>query len=164
MLPVETSIMQALVTEAIKNYWDHVWVSEGYSVFGQQSLKGDLVMGAHLDPWMSYDTSNNAGFLTHCMYNILQLFPELSNVRIMRTWAGLCDMTVDSAPVMGDTEVDGFYIDAGWGYFGFKASPACGKVMAEYIGTGRRPELIEHLGIERFYTGDLVPETYLARS
>ncbi|MBW2367427.1 MAG: FAD-dependent oxidoreductase [Deltaproteobacteria bacterium] len=164
MLPVETTIMQAMVSEAIENYWDHVWVSEGYGVFGQQSLKGDLVMGAHLDPWQTYTTDNNAGFLEHCMYNILQLFPDLANVRLMRTWSGLCDMTVDSAPVMGDTPVQGFYVDAGWGYFGFKSAPACGKVMAEYIASGNRPELIKYLGIERFYTGDLVPETYLARS
>jgi sarcosine oxidase subunit beta len=164
LLPVETTIMQAMVSEAVENYWNHVWVSEGYGVFGQQSLKGDLVMGAHLDPWMTYCINNSAGFMVHAMYNILQLFPALSNVRIMRTWSGLCDMTADSAPVMGDTPVEGFYVDAGWGYFGFKSSPACGKVMAEFIATKKRPELIKHLDIKRFYTGKLVSETYLARS
>jgi sarcosine oxidase subunit beta len=72
-------------------------------------------------------------------------------------------MTPDSSPVMGATEIEGYYIDAGWGYFGFKSTPACGKLMAEYIATQRRPELLKHLGIERFYEGRMVPETTYPR-
>jgi sarcosine oxidase subunit beta len=82
----------------------------------------------------------------------------------MRTWSGLCDMTVDSAPVMGVTDIENLYVDAGWGYFGFKSSPGCGKTMAEYMATGKCPELIRYLGLDRFYQGRMIPESYIART
>jgi sarcosine oxidase subunit beta len=73
-------------------------------------------------------------------------------------------MTQDASPVMGETEIEGFYLDVGWGFFGFKSAPACGKNMAECIAKKRRPEIIKNLGIERFYEGRLVPETVIPRN
>ncbi|OGR14086.1 MAG: hypothetical protein A2097_11070 [Desulfobacula sp. GWF2_41_7] len=73
-------------------------------------------------------------------------------------------MTPDSSPIMGKTSIEGFFIDAGWGYFGFKSSPACGKNMAGYIAEQQCPEMIKALGIERFYEGRLVPETTYPRN
>jgi len=163
-LPVVTLPLQAMVTEPIRPFLDQVIVSELYFCYLQQSLKGDLIMGAHLDPWQSFKLYNTFEFSAEQAYFILQLFPDLANLKLMRSWSGLCDMTVDGCPVMGRTEIEGLFIDAGWGYFGFKASPACGKNMAEYMATGRCPENIKSLGLERFYEGRMVPETYIARS
>jgi sarcosine oxidase subunit beta len=162
-LPVVTLPLQAMVTEPIEPFMDQAVVSELYFTYCQQSLKGDIIMGAHMDPWQSYRLYNTYEFTAELAYGITQLFPDLASVKIMRSWSGLCDMTPDSSPVMGATEIEGYYIDAGWGYFGFKSTPACGKLMAEYIATQRRPELLKHLGIERFYEGRMVPETTYPR-
>ena len=93
-----------------------------------------------------------------------EMFPDIAHLKLMRSWSGLCDMTVDGAPIMGATGIEGLFIDAGWGYFGFKSSPACGKNMAEYMATGSMPDKIKFLGIDRFYQGRMVPEVYIARS
>lgn len=162
-LPVVTLPLQAMVSEPIASFVDQVVVSEVYFCYVQQTLKGDLVMGAHMDPWPSFKLYNTFEFAAELSYGITQLFPDLAHVRVMRTWSGLCDMTPDASPIMGETGIEGFYVDVGWGFFGFKASPACGKVMAEHIATKRRPDLIQHLGLERFYEGRMVPETTFTR-
>lgn len=163
-LPLFTQPLQAWVTEGLKPFLNHVVVSEGYFCYVQQTVKGDLIMGAHLDPWQSYKSYTTHEFAQELAWAMLQLFPDLAHLKMMRTWSGLCDMTPDGAPVMGTTEVDNLYIDAGWGYFGFKASPGCGQTMAEYIATRRCPAMIQHLGLNRFYEGRMIAETYLART
>jgi sarcosine oxidase, subunit beta len=84
--------------------------------------------------------------------------PALDKVRLVRQWAGICDMTPDFSPVMGLTPVDGFYVDAGWGTYGFKAGPVSGEVMAQCIANGRAPELIAGFGLDRFERGALMGE------
>ena len=163
-LPVVTFPLQAMVTEPVEPVLDYCVASELYFCYTQQSLKGDLIMGAHWDPWQSYKFYNTYEFASELSYGITQLFPALSNIRVMRSWSGFCDMAPDFVPVMGDTEIEGFYLDVGWGYFGFKSSPICGKVMAEFIATKKRPDLIKAMGIERFYKGELVPETTVTRN
>jgi sarcosine oxidase subunit beta len=163
-LPVVTLPLQAMVTECVKPFLNHVVVSELYFCYCQQSIKGDLIMGAHLDPWQSYKSYNTYEFASEQAYFMLELFPDLAHLKLMRSWSGLCDMTVDGAPIMGKLPVEGLFIDAGWGYFGFKASTACGKNMAELMATGRTPEKIRFLGMDRFYEGRMVPEVYIARS
>ncbi len=164
-LPVVTLPLQALVTESIKPFLDVVLVSEYYFVYLQQALKGELVMGSHMDPFPSYYTlSSTYEFVAHEALYMLELFPDLARLRLMRQWTGLTDMTPDHAPIMGPSPVEGFYLDVGWGYFGFKSAPMCGKLMAEYMATGRCPEMIASLGLERFETGRLVPEVVMART
>jgi sarcosine oxidase subunit beta len=162
-LPLFTQPLQAMVTECVKPFLDQVVVSETYFCYTQQTVKGDLIMGAHLDPWASYKFYTTHEFAQEQAYFMLQLFPDIAHLKLMRAWSGLCDMTPDGAPVTGATEVDDLYIDAGWGYFGFKSSPGCGKAMAEYIATGKCPEVIAGLDAERFYQGRLIPEVYIAR-
>jgi len=84
--------------------------------------------------------------------------PGISKMRLLRQWAGLCDMTPDYSPVMGYTPVDGYLVDVGWGTYGFKAGPVAGETMAESIAIGRNADLITSFGIERFTEGDLVGE------
>lgn len=163
-LPVVTLPLQALVTECVKPFLNHVVIDELYFCYVQQSIKGDLIMGAHLDPWQSFHSYNTYEFAAEQAYFILQLFPDLAHLKLMRSWSGLCDMTVDGAPIMGQCDPKGLFIDAGWGYFGFKSSTACGKNMAEFMATGRCPEKIGFLGMDRFYEGRMVPEVYVARS
>jgi len=163
-LPVVTLPLQAMVTEPLRPFLDQVVVDELYFCYLHQTLKGDLVMGAHLDPWQSFKLYNTYEFASEQAYFVLQMFPELAPVKLMRSWSGLCDMTVDGCPIMGSTEIAGLFVDAGWGYFGFKSAPGCGKNLAALMATGECPENIKSLGIDRFYEGQFVPEVYIARS
>ncbi len=81
---------------------------------------------------------------------MLELFPFLGRVKLMRQWAGIADVTPDSSPIMGETPVAGYFMDAGWGTWGFKATPVAGRRMAETIATGRVPDLIRPYRLERF--------------
>ena len=82
----------------------------------------------------------------------------LARVKMMRAWGGLCDVTPDYSPIMGETEVEGFLLDGGWGTYGFKATPVCGVTMAELIQTGRVPDLIAPFALSRFWDRHLVSE------
>jgi sarcosine oxidase, subunit beta len=84
--------------------------------------------------------------------------PALTKVRVLRQWAGLCDMTPDFSPVMGHTQVEGFLVDVGWGTYGFKAGPVSGEAMAQCIASGQAPEIIAAFSLERFAGGALVGE------
>ncbi len=84
--------------------------------------------------------------------------PSIAQMRVLRQWAGLCDMTPDFAPIMGRTPVEGFYVDVGWGTYGFKAGPVSGESMASLVATGKTPELIAPFGYERFASGELMAE------
>ncbi len=157
-LPIQTFPLQAAVTEPVKPFLRTVIVSGTLHVYVSQTARGELVFGASVDPFASYSTRGSLEFAEGLARHVLQLMPSLSRLRLLRQWAGLCDMTPDFAPVMGETEVDGFLIDAGWGTYGFKAGPVSGETMAELIATGQTPELIGSFGLQRFRTGALVGE------
>ena len=89
---------------------------------------------------------------------MLDMFPFLGQIKINRQWAGMADMTPDFAPVMGTTAVEGFYIDAGWGTWGFKATPISGKTMAATVANRRDHELITGFNLSRFGDYQLVGE------
>jgi sarcosine oxidase, subunit beta len=157
-LPVTTFPLQACVTEPLKPFLDVIIVSGSLHVYVSQSDRGELVMGAAVDPFASYSMQGSLAFTESLAGHMLELFPSLGHVRILRQWAGLCDMTPDYSPIMGQTEVKGFLVDVGWGTYGFKASPVCGKRMAELIATGETPELLRPFRLSRFYENDLVGE------
>jgi sarcosine oxidase subunit beta len=102
--------------------------------------------------------AGSLSFLEDIAAHMLDLFPMLAHVRVLRQWAGVCDMTPDYSPVMGFTPVKGFLVDVGWGTYGFKASPIAGKTMAELIATQRTPDLIAPFRLSRFMENDLVGE------
>jgi sarcosine oxidase, subunit beta len=157
-LPVETFPLQAAVTEPVKPFLRPVVVSGTLHVYVSQTARGELVFGASVDPFASYSTRGSLEFTEGLADHVLQLMPSLARVRLLRQWAGLCDMTPDFAPIMGRTEVEGFHVDVGWGTYGFKAGPVSGETMAELVATGRTPELISGFGLDRFTTGRLVGE------
>lgn len=157
-LPIETRPLQACVTEPLKPFLDVVIVSGTLHFYLSQSDRGELVMGAEVDPFTSYSMDSTLNFVEGLAAHVLELFPSLAKVRLMRQWAGLCDMTPDYSPIMGFTPVEGFLVDVGWGTYGFKASPVSGKRMAELIATQRTPELIAPFSYDRFTDGKLVGE------
>lgn len=157
-LPITTFPLQACVTEPLKPFLDPVVVSGSLHVYISQTDRGELVMGSSVDPFTSYSMDSSLAFLEVNAGHMLELLPALAQVRVLRQWAGLCDMTPDYSPVMGITPVKGFFLDVGWGTYGFKASPIAGKTLAELIATGRTPELIAPFRLARFNEHDLVGE------
>lgn len=157
-LPITTFPLQACVTEPLKPFLDVIIVSGSLHVYVSQSDRGELVMGASVDPYTSYSMNGSLTFLEEICGHMLELFPALSHLRILRQWSGICDMTPDYSPILGFTPVEGFLVDVGWGTYGFKASPISGKMMAELIATNQTPALIAPFRLSRFREWDLVGE------
>ncbi|MGH3258954.1 MAG: FAD-dependent oxidoreductase [Streptosporangiaceae bacterium] len=157
-LPIQTFPLQAAVTEPVRPFLNAVVVSGTLHVYVSQTDRGELVFGASVDPFAGYSTRGSLEFAEGLAAHIIELMPGLSKMRLLRQWGGLCDMTPDFSPIMGGTEVGGFYVDVGWGTYGFKAGPVSGEAMAQFIATGRTPEIIETFGLSRFTAGCLVGE------
>lgn len=158
-LPVTTHPLQACVTEPLKPFLDKVIVSATMHVYVSQTDRGELVLGAEIDPYTSYSYRSTLPFLQSTASHLLALFPGLHEVKVLRQWAGICDMTPDFSPIMGRVPaVPGFLLDVGWGTYGFKAGPVSGTLMAELIATGATPKLLEPFSITRFQANKLVGE------
>jgi sarcosine oxidase subunit beta len=157
-MPITTHILQACVTEPVKPLLDVVIVSSQMHVYISQTDRGEFVMGSEIEPWTTYRMTGTLNFLQDLTRHTLELFPQLEHARILRAWAGLCDLSPDYSPILGQTEVENFHVSAGWGTYGFKAAPIVGQTLAELIDTGRQPDLIEPFRLERFYEDDLVSE------
>jgi sarcosine oxidase subunit beta len=157
-LPITTHILQACVTEPVKPLLDVVVVSSQMHVYISQSDRGEFVMGSEIEPWTTYRMQGTLNFLQDLTRHTLELFPQLEQARLLRSWAGLCDLSPDYSPILGRTEVENFHVSAGWGTYGFKASPIVGRTLAELVHSGRTPELIEPFALERFYEDRLVSE------
>jgi sarcosine oxidase, subunit beta len=150
-LPVVTHPLQALVTERLKPWLHHVIVSATLHVYVNQTDRGEIVIGEEIDPYASYSMRSTLRFLENAAAHTLELFPCLGRVKVLRQWAGLCDVPPDFAPIIGPVEgVDGFVLDVGWGTYGFKAGPAAGSRVAELIATGRVPAVLEPFRLARF--------------
>ena len=157
-LPITTHILQACVTEPVKPLLDVVIVSSQMHVYISQSDRGEFVMGSEIEPWTTYRMQGTLNFLQDLTRHTLELFPQLERARLLRAWAGLCDLSPDYSPILGRTEVENFHVSAGWGTYGFKAAPIVGKTLAELVATGQTPELIAPFALERFYEDRLVSE------
>jgi sarcosine oxidase subunit beta len=149
-LPIRSIPLQACVSEPLKPFLDPIIVSGSLHAYVSQSARGELVMGGSTDPCPLYSTRSSLEFTEGLMGHMLELFPFLGHARILRQWAGIADMTPDFSPVMGETELKNHYIDAGWGTWGFKATPVSGKRMAELIATGVVPDIIKTFALTRF--------------
>jgi sarcosine oxidase subunit beta len=150
-LPIVTYPLQAMVTERLKPWLHHVIVSATLHVYVNQTDRGEVVIGEEIDPYSSYSTRSTLRFLENAAAHTLELFPFLSRVKVLRQWAGLCDMPPDFAPIIGPVEeVEGFIVDVGWGTYGFKAGPAAGYRVAELIATGSVPDVIRPFALSRF--------------
>jgi sarcosine oxidase, subunit beta len=157
-LPITTHILQAFVTEPVKPFLDVVIVSSQMHVYVSQTDRGEFLIGAEIEPYTTYRSTSTFPFLEYSARHVLELFPQLEEVKVLRQWTGLCDISPDYSPILGKTDVDSFLLSAGWGTYGFKAAPIVGTTLAELVATGRTPELIAPFALERFRTDTLVSE------
>jgi len=150
-LPIHTLTIQAAVTQPLKPFLNHIVASAEYWVYANQTLKGEVACGAHLEAWPNYTNNTTPQYLEHLARGLVEIMPSFRGIKFMRHWAGLADMTYDSAPIMeGNHPLDGLFLDVGWGYFGFKAGPIAGKYMARYMAEDARPAAIDMFSLKRF--------------
>ena len=149
-LPIRSHQLQAFVTNRYASTFAPIVASSGLGVYLSQTAKGEMLIGAEIDraPAYAYDAGHQ--FLQSCAFRAIALLPFLRDLRVLRQWTGVCDMTADYSPVMGFTGVKNFLVTTGWGTWGFKAIPAGGEQMAELIATGRTPALIAPFALDRF--------------
>ncbi|MGQ0641140.1 MAG: sarcosine oxidase subunit beta family protein [Gemmatimonadaceae bacterium] len=157
-LPLESYPLQALVSEIMDPILDCVVLSGALHVYVSQAHKGELVMGAGRDFYHSYSQRGSFKILEQQIQAALELYPIMSRAHLLRTWAGIVDVSPDASPILGHTPIDQLYVNCGWGTGGFKATPASGYVFAHVIAHDRQHELAVPFSLERFETGALVDE------
>ncbi|WP_158773529.1 FAD-dependent oxidoreductase [Cobetia sp. L2A1] len=150
-MPIISYPLQAMVTQPFKPFLDPLVSSSALHCYVQQTSRGEVVFGGGSDPYPLYNTRSTLDLKESLIGAALEMFPFLSQARLMRQWAGTTDMTPDYSPIMGLSPVENYYLDAGWGTWGFKATPICGKTMAELVASGgKTPDLIAPFALERF--------------
>ena len=160
-LPIETHLLQAMVTEPIKPLVNTVlvYVFPGHGeTYILQSDRGGVVMGGFLDGFPSYTREGQWFRLENVVEGAVDLLPQVAALRILRHWAGTNDMTMDGSPIMDRLKYDNVFVNAGWCYGGFKTIPASGAACARFVATGTAPDLIRHYRLSRFATGHLLDE------
>jgi sarcosine oxidase subunit beta len=157
-LPIQTHPLQALVSELYEQVLPNVVMSNAVHVYVSQAHKGELVMGAGIDPYNSYVQRGSVHVIEHQLAAALELFPLFAHARVLRTWAGIVDVCPDASPIVGLTPVEGLYVNCGWGTGGFKATPGSGHLFAWTIANGEPHELNAPFSLDRFVTGALIDE------
>ena len=157
-LPIESRPLQALVSEPVKPVLNCVVMSRTVHVNVSQSDNGSLVMSGDTDGYNSYAQRGSFHIIERQMSACLELFPIFSRLRMMRSWGGIIDVSPDASPIIGRLPVDGLYLDGGWGFAGFKATPAAGWVFAYTIARDQPHELNAAFGLDRFSSHGLVGE------
>jgi sarcosine oxidase subunit beta len=161
-LPIQSYPLQALVSEPVKPVFHTVVMAGLVHVYLSQSDKGELVIGAARDGYVSYAQRGSFHFIEEQLRALLELFPVFSRLRMMRQWAGIVDCAPDASPIVGATPVQNLYVNCGWGTGGFKATPGSGWVFAHTIANEKPHELNRNFGLERFYSGRLIDEAAAA--
>ncbi len=149
-LPIRTHQLQAFVTNHYERTFAPILSSGPLLFYVSQTARGEMLMGAEIDRQPSYSYRSDYKFLQGCAFRAVTLLPFLRNLQVLRQWTGVCDMSPDYSPIMGQTGVEGFYITTGWGTWGFKAIPASGEQLAAAISTGKTPDLIAPFSLDRF--------------
>jgi len=157
-LPMEPINVQAFVTEPVKPVLDSVVNYNAGLSYISQSDKGELVLGGATDGYLSQARRGSFARIEDTLARALQIFPFLSQLRMMRHWSGTADIPMDGNAIIGDTPVDGLFVNCGWGYAGFKATPAVGWNMAQYLASGKLPGLLQPFALERFSSGALIDD------
>ncbi|MDP3676786.1 MAG: sarcosine oxidase subunit beta family protein [Novosphingobium sp.] len=157
-LPIESQTLQALVTEGVKPMINGVIMSQSVHCYISQSDKGGIVMGGDPDNWPSYAQRGQPMVTGHAIAQAIALVPALSRLRMVRTWAGVTDMSFDGSPIIGETPVANLYLNGGWCYGGFKATPASGWTYAHTLATGKPHELNAPFALDRFRSGATIDE------
>ncbi|HVH66000.1 MAG TPA: sarcosine oxidase subunit beta family protein [Candidatus Acidoferrum sp.] len=157
-LPIQSHPLQALVSELLEPVLNCVVMSSAVHVYVSQAHKGELVMGAGIDPYNSYAQRGSPQVIEGQLAAAVELFPIFSRAHVVRTWAGIVDVSPDASPIIGLTPIRNLFINCGWGTGGFKATPAAGWVYADTIARGVPHPLAAPYTLERFTTGALIDE------
>jgi sarcosine oxidase subunit beta len=157
-LPITSYALQACVSEPIKPVLDTVVLSPGTGTYASQSDKGELVIGGALDRVPSYGQRGNLPVLEDVVSGLLEMFPSFRQLRLMRQWAGIVDVTPDSSPILGESPLPGLFLNCGWGTGGFKAVPAGGTLLAHLLATGMHHDISRPFDLDRFARGRLIDE------
>jgi sarcosine oxidase subunit beta len=157
-LPIESHVLQAFVSEGIKPVLDSVVTFGAGHFYVSQSDKGGLVFGGDIDGYNSYAQRGNLPVVEEVMECAVALFPSFSRLRMLRQWGGLMDMSMDGSPIIGLTPIEGLFLNCGWCYGGFKATPASGWCFAHTIATGAPHPLNAAFTLDRFRAGAVIDE------
>ena len=157
-LPIESHVLQAFVSEGIKPLVPNVVTFGAGHFYISQSDKGGLVFGGNIDGYNSYAQRGNLPMVEEVMEEAVAVMPALSRVRMLRSWGGVMDMSMDGSPIIDRTDIDGLFLNCGWCYGGFKATPASGYTFAHTIARGEPHELNAPFRLDRFTTGHLINE------
>jgi methylglutamate dehydrogenase subunit A len=157
-LPIEAHVLQAFVTEGIKPLIDTVITFGAGHFYCSQSDKGGLVFGGDIDGYNTYAQRGNLPVVEDVAEGGMALMPIIGRLRVLRSWGGLLDMTMDGSPIIDTTPIDGLYINAGWCYGGFKATPAAGWCFAHLIATGQPHPYAAAYRLDRFAEGRVIDE------
>jgi sarcosine oxidase subunit beta len=152
-LPIESHVLQAFVSEGIKPLVDHVITFAEGHLYISQSDKGGLVFGSYLDFYSSYAARGNLPMVEHTMETCMAMVPAVGKARLLRSWGGIMDMTPDGSPIIDHSPIDGLYLNCGWCYGGFKATPGSGNVYAHLIATDRPHGAATRFKLDRFRSG-----------
>jgi sarcosine oxidase subunit beta len=161
-MPIESFPLQALVSEPVKPMMPCVAMSNTIHAYMSQSDKGELVIGAGTDQYVSYSQHGGLHISQATLEAICELFPVTRRMRMLRNWGGIVDCTPDRSPIIGTTPVPGLFVNCGWGTGGFKATPGSGHVFAATIATGAPHPIAAPFSLERFTTGRLIDEAAAA--
>ncbi len=157
-LPITSHCLQAMVSEPVKPLLDHVVISPATGVYINQTQKGELVMGGVLDQYPSYGQRGNFPTIEKVITAAVEMFPAFAQMRLMRHWAGIVDISPDSSPILGATPVPNLFINCGWGTGGFKAIPAGGLLLAHHMTTGQPHPIARSFSLNRFRENRLIDE------
>lgn len=157
-MPLESHPLQAFVSESLKPVLHTVVMSNAVHGYLSQSDKGELVIGAGIDSYLSYAQRGSPHVIEHTAAAIIELFPMFSRVRMNRQWGGIVDVSPDACPIISKTPVKGLYFNCGWGTGGFKATPGSGNVFAHTIAQDQPHPLNAAFALDRFHTGHLIDE------
>ena len=157
-LPIESHVLQAFVTEGIKPFIDGVVTFGAGHFYISQSDKGGLVFGGDLDGYNSYAQRGNLPVVEDVIEGGMALMPRIGRVRLLRSWGGIMDMSMDGSPIIDQTPINGLYLNAGWCYGGFKATPASGLCFAHLIAKNEPHEVARGYRLDRFRTGHMIDE------
>jgi sarcosine oxidase, subunit beta len=161
-MPLESYPLQALVSEPVKPVLPCVVMSNTVHAYISQSDKGELVIGASTDQYVSYSQSGSLHVLQHALQAICELFPTFTRMRMLRSWGGIVDVTPDRSPIIGKTPVPGLFVNCGWGTGGFKATPGSAQTFAWTIANDEPHPIVAPFAMDRFRTGRLVDEAAAA--
>jgi sarcosine oxidase subunit beta len=157
-LPIESHVLQAFVSEGLKPLIPGVITFGAGHFYISQSDKGGLVFGGDIDGYNSYAQRGNMPVVEDVAEEAMGLMPMVGRLRMLRSWGGIMDMSMDGSPIIDTTPVDGLFLNTGWCYGGFKAIPGSGFAYAHLIATGRPHPAAAALRLERFRTGHLIDE------